>query len=324
MTTNTKMIMSLFEFTTAFIKEHGSEKMIKQWESNATKDELKKILVSDKKIKDPDAPKNGLSAYMFFCKDQRDKVREETDKGAKDLMVELGARWNALKENHAKGKEKKQWDLYEKQAAEDKQRYKDEMDEYVPPTESRMEELREKAATKKRKSSSKSDKDPNAPKAAKSAYIFFTLEERSKIKDENPGMGGADVMVELGVRWKELKSDPSRDADLSEYMALAAEDKERYLAEKSAYNDKKSEDEEEEEVAPVPPPVVRQDEEEEEEEKPKKRKKSGLKMFNEEFESVVVEENPDMSKANVKKELKKRWGNLSKEEQDEWTVKANK
>ena len=296
--------------------------MIKEWESNATK-VLKKLLVSDKKIKDPDAPKNGLSAYMFFCKDQRDKVREETDKGAKDLMVELGARWNALKENHAKGKEKKQWDLYEKQAAEDKQRYKDEMDEYVPPTESRMEELREKAATKKRKSSSKSDKDPDAPKAAKSAYIFFTLEERSKIKEENPSMGGADVMVELGVRWKELKSDSSRKADLSEYMALAAEDKERYLAEKSAYN-KKSDDEEE--VAPVPPPVERQNafEEEEEEEKPKKRKKSGLKMFNEEFESVVVEENPDMSKANVKKELKKRWGNLSKEEQDEWTVKANK
>ena len=322
MTTNTITIMSIIEFTTNFIKEHGSEKMIKEWESNATK-VLKKLLVSDKKIKDPDAPKNGLSAYMFFCKDQRDKVREETDKGAKDLMVELGARWNALKENHAKGKEKKQWDLYEKQAAEDKQRYKDEMDEYVPPTESRMEELREKAATKKRKSSSKSDKDPDAPKAAKSAYIFFTLEERSKIKEENPSMGGADVMVELGVRWKELKSDSSRKADLSEYMALAAEDKERYLAEKSAYN-KKSDDEEE--VAPVPPPVERQNafEEEEEEEKPKKRKKSGLKMFNEEFESVVVEENPDMSKANVKKELKKRWGNLSKEEQDEWTVKANK
>jgi hypothetical protein len=189
-----------------------------------------------------------------------------------------------------------------------------------------MEELREKAVTKKRKSSSKSDKDPNAPKAAKSAWIFFTLEERSKIKEENPSMGSADVMVELGVRWKELKSDPSRESDMKEYMALAAEDKERYLAEKSAYNDKKSDDEEED--VPVPPPVVRQDahlqeEEEDEEEKPKKRKKSGSKMFNAEFELLVTNKNPDMSKTDVKKELKKMWNELSKDEQNEWAARAN-
>jgi hypothetical protein len=32
---------------------------------------------SDTDLTDPNAPKRGLSAYMFFANDQRDKVREE-------------------------------------------------------------------------------------------------------------------------------------------------------------------------------------------------------------------------------------------------------
>ncbi|RAL65078.1 hypothetical protein DID88_001185 [Monilinia fructigena] len=32
---------------------------------------------TEKKKKDPNAPKRGLSAYMFFANEQRDNVREE-------------------------------------------------------------------------------------------------------------------------------------------------------------------------------------------------------------------------------------------------------
>jgi hypothetical protein len=42
-------------------------------------------------IKDPNAPKRGLSAYMFFANDNRDKVREENP-GIK--FGKLMARWN--------------------------------------------------------------------------------------------------------------------------------------------------------------------------------------------------------------------------------------
>ena len=106
MTTNTKM-MSIIEFTTTFIRENGSEKMIKQWESKATKAELKKLTFSDKKIKDPDAPKGALSAYMFFCKDQRSAVQNDIGDNAREITKELGSRWNTLKESHSNGKEKK-------------------------------------------------------------------------------------------------------------------------------------------------------------------------------------------------------------------------
>ena len=38
---------------------------------------LTDIIQVEKKKKDPNAPKRGLSAYMFFAQDQRDNVREE-------------------------------------------------------------------------------------------------------------------------------------------------------------------------------------------------------------------------------------------------------
>jgi len=41
----------------------------------ATKRKAKETKV--KRKKDPNAPKRGLSAYMFFANAQRDKVREE-------------------------------------------------------------------------------------------------------------------------------------------------------------------------------------------------------------------------------------------------------
>jgi hypothetical protein len=184
MTTNAKM-MTIVEFSTSFIQEHGSSSMIKLWESKATQSAIKKLMTSDKKVKDPDAPKGNLSAYMFFCKDQRDAVRKDIGNDAKQVTKELGARWNELKADHSKGKAKKQWEKYEAQAIEDKKRYEEEMAEYVPPSEERLAELKESKATKK-KTSSKSDKDPNAPKGAKSAYMFFSIEERIKIKEENP------------------------------------------------------------------------------------------------------------------------------------------
>ncbi|KAI9726151.1 MAG: Non-histone chromosomal protein 6 [Chrysothrix sp. TS-e1954] len=75
------------------------------------------------KKKDPNAPKRGLSAYMFFANDQRDKVRSEQP-GLKfgDVGKVLGERWKALSEA--------QKAPYEKKAAADKKRYEDEKAAY--------------------------------------------------------------------------------------------------------------------------------------------------------------------------------------------------
>ncbi|KAK5135203.1 Non-histone chromosomal protein 6 [Meristemomyces frigidus] len=77
-----------------------------------------------KKKKDPNMPKRGLSAYMFFANDTRDKVREDNP-GIKfgDVGKLLGERWKALND--------KQKVPYEAKAAADKKRYEEEKAAYT-------------------------------------------------------------------------------------------------------------------------------------------------------------------------------------------------
>ncbi|MCJ1466593.1 Non-histone chromosomal protein 6 [Pseudocyphellaria aurata] len=96
-----------------------------------------------KKKGHPNAPKRGLSAYMFFANEQRDNVREEnpgitfgqrvpecvsTDRANEPCATTgqvgkvLGERWKALN--------MKQREPYEAKAKTDKQRYEDEKASY--------------------------------------------------------------------------------------------------------------------------------------------------------------------------------------------------
>lgn len=71
-------------------------------------------------------------------------------------------------------------------ARKDKERYKKEMANYVPPSESESEDESGSNKKGKGKKTTKKKKDPNAPKRGKSSFMFFSTEQRSKIKEENP------------------------------------------------------------------------------------------------------------------------------------------
>jgi len=73
--------------------------------------------------KDPNAPKRGLSAYMFFANEQRENVRAENPGIAFGQVGKvLGERWKALSD--------KQRGPYEAKAAADKKRYEEEKAAY--------------------------------------------------------------------------------------------------------------------------------------------------------------------------------------------------
>jgi len=73
--------------------------------------------------KDPNAPKRGLSAYMFFANEQRENVRDENPGISFGQVGKLlGERWKALND--------KQRTPYEAKAAVDKKRYEDEKAAY--------------------------------------------------------------------------------------------------------------------------------------------------------------------------------------------------
>lgn len=76
-----------------------------------------------KQIKDPNAPKRSLSAFFWFCNDERGKVKgANPEYGVGDIAKELGRRWaDADPESKAK---------YEAMAEKDKARYEREMTAY--------------------------------------------------------------------------------------------------------------------------------------------------------------------------------------------------
>ncbi len=47
-------------------------------------------------------------------------------------------------------------------------------------------------------------KDPNAPKAGLSAFMFFSSAQRESVKADNPGIAFGEVGKILGERWKAL------------------------------------------------------------------------------------------------------------------------
>ncbi|ANB14612.1 Nhp6bp [Sugiyamaella lignohabitans] len=83
----------------------------------------------------------------------------------------------------------------------------------------------------------KKKKDPNAPKRALSAYMYFANENRDNIKNENPDISFGQIGKVLGEQWKALT-----DAEKVPYEAKATQDKKRYEEEKAAYQASKAQE----------------------------------------------------------------------------------
>jgi len=76
-----------------------------------------------KRVKDPNAPKRALSAFFWFCNDERARVKETIpDSTVGEVAKELGRRWNECTDE--------QKSKYEALAAKDKARYEKENNAY--------------------------------------------------------------------------------------------------------------------------------------------------------------------------------------------------
>ena len=333
-------IQNINDFIQAFLETHGVDsEVFDEWQTEKTQkavESLMKTLVKappkEKKLKDPNAPKRGKSAYLFFCAEWRAKVKEDMgdDTKATEVTSALGVLWNDLKSKAEGGDKKAQKEMtkYSKQAEEDKERYTEEMSDYTPPSD---EELAEIASKKKgaKGSGGKTKKDPGAPKRPKSAYLFFCADVREAVKAELDEPTAKDVMAELGVKWSELKANAEKDKkakkEMDKYTKQAEEDKERYTVEMEAYTPPSSGDDDEVVPKAKKSPVKKTAKKEDDDEAKKvasPRKKSGYAMFCGEFRPEIKEDNPDKSGTEITKLLAQMWKDLPEEEKDEWKEKA--
>lgn len=96
------------------------------------------------------------------------------------------------------------------------------------------------------KKNAKKEKDPNAPKKAKTSYMYFCDDRRAALKADNPKASVGDMSKIMGAEWKELSAEEKKP-----YEDKAAADKSRYAQEKGAYEEKEDSDDEPVAKAPV-------------------------------------------------------------------------
>jgi hypothetical protein len=297
--------------------------------------------------KDPAAPKRGCSSYIFFCKHNRSDVKDDNpDMKGTDVTRELGRIWR--EETSDKNKKR-----YIKEATEDKERYLEEMKYYTPSAEwlAEAEASDSDDGKKKRK---KSTRKPG-PKRARSSYIYFCTDMRSKVKEDNEDMDAKEVTAELGRLWRE---EYKEDADLNKkYTKQAKKDKKRFETEKAEWVDPEPSDES---FAPEPKkskkrskksntadsadddkkeydssddkkasePTKKKSSKKKSSKKKSSKKKSSKKAaltgfisFCQQTRKSMREENTDWTMTKVTKEMERLWASMDSDEQSAYNSK---
>lgn len=132
-------------------------------------------------------PKRGLTAYIFFCNDQRAVLKEEKSVlSTNEVTAELGKRWRELSEKDRKP--------YTKLAEKDKARYEKEKAAWAD-----LEDDDDAPKTKGKKA-------PAKPRR-KSGYILYCQETRPGLKDNHEDWTSKQVTKELARTWKELSDE---------------------------------------------------------------------------------------------------------------------
>ena len=89
----------------------------------------------------------------------------------------------------------------------------------------------------------KKKKDPNLPKMGKTAFLFYSTEQRPKIRDEDRTLSFGDISKKISVGWKALTKE-----EKAVYEEMSKEDKARQNALRVEYlSSLQHQDEEEEE-----------------------------------------------------------------------------
>ena len=181
MATTNPNIKALATSINNFVKKFLSNDnlTVESWSSASNQKQLRSVLSGkeQKKQKEDktDKPKKSKSSYLYFCAEERPKIKEEhTDMTSVNVTVLLGKRWKELKEDKTRVLELLK---YEKMASSDNERYK-----------------KEKQSVKK--------KTNDKPKKAKSAYLVFCEQMRPVVKVDHPNMKAKEIIVELGRRWQ--------------------------------------------------------------------------------------------------------------------------
>jgi structure-specific recognition protein 1 len=122
----------------------------------------------------------------------------------------------------------------------EKERYAREMKDYKPSAGFGDDGV-EKGATSGKKTKKK--KDPNAPKRAMTAFMFYGMAMRPIIKKDQPEIKFSEMGKLIGEKWRAITPE-----EKEKYDAQAGKDKERATREMTAYKSKTKSEEDDKDV----------------------------------------------------------------------------
>lgn len=238
-----------------------------------------------RKKKAKNSPKNASGPYIFFCKEEREKIKKELpDLKSQEILKELGQRWKLIKDTD---KVKK----YQEMAEVDKERFKEEMKNYVPSEDNEPKQKKQRAK-----------KDKNAPKNPTTMYQLFCKDNRENLKKE--GLNPKEVTKKLSEMWKDFnKEDKKNKKKVEKWNSVIEKDKKRFEKEMEEYKLKK---EQESEESDSDDSHIMDDKEEEEEEEDE--------SVDNIVKSIIENHGDSVTKKVIKEELKKKGIELSKDE----------
>lgn len=193
-----------------------------------------------KKTLAKNGPKRAKSAYLFFCDEYRNVVKDENpEMKATEITSELGSRWNVLKSDSSR---KNELTKYENLALKDKERYSSEMaSEKNDVKNNEVKKNSEKPTKVKAPVKGKSSKEKTVsvepdepdelleepelveeeeekPKKRKTkegeksnAYQSFSNSRRPELKEQFPKMKASEITKKLGAEWKSMSKEEQDD-----------------------------------------------------------------------------------------------------------------
>jgi len=143
----------------------------------------------------------------------------------------------------------------------------------------------------------KKKKDPNKPKRNMSAFFLYSNANRTRVKEENPGIAFGQVAKILSKEFKAID-----DAERAKYDKLAVLDKERYQREMEHYEPPSDEEEAPSKKRRKKDPNA------------PKRNMSAYFIYSQEIRSTVRVENPEAGFGMIAKIISKQFKELDENE----------
>lgn len=205
-------VENISQFVIDFINNNKNPNMIEAWNSKKIQEQLfRTIKKNNIVIKDPHKPKRGKSGYLFFCAEYREKMKKENPElSVKDIVSKLGILWKQLKKDNSPEVKR-----FEKMSLEDRNRYKNEMNGYVPLIRKinkkekkdknsdenissviESEKKKQKEEEKNIKRSKKKEKDDG--------YSKFMRSKRNKTKKTHPELDSEGILRYLAEKWEKF------------------------------------------------------------------------------------------------------------------------